>query len=414
MPEKRTIGCVRLRPRGENWQADFRNPKTGRRDRRLIRAVNQTDAERQGLDLHVRLTTGQFQSVPADDLAVVDAFGRAIADSRGRPRTRRHYASQADLFRGWLAETRPAVRYWSEVHTDTLRAYVSHCVKVGLAHESIRHRLAVVKLTSRYWYENDPERYRDAARPVRMPLKSEDPFERAEKERAKALCRDDLVAFLDFLKNDRPHIGRIVMLQAMCGLRLMEALALRECDVDFRLETIRVAKTETHEPKTPSSYRVIPVPTEVLAMLRDQIATLPIGNRERPIMLGQDNAEPYRDHSGYLAVYRRAVGRFWKQTGLDLRRFQPHWFRATFASAVRSLGADVRHVQAYLGHSRRDVLGQFYEQIGLAQLRSVTAAFEKWCHQSGTEGREARIAIGGGFPVSVAESVVKDGAGDGS
>jgi len=266
----------------------------------------------------------------------------------------------------------------SSARPKTPRAYLAHCIKAGLAHESIRHRLAVVKLTSRFWFENDPERYRDVARPVRLPAKNEDPFERAEKERRKALSREDLAAFLAFLATDRPHQRRIVMLQACCGPRSMAALALRESDVDLRHGTIRVAKTQTHMPRNQTSYREIPVPPDVLTMLREQIATLPIGDRERAVMLGQGNEEPYQDHSGYRLVINRAAERFWRETGdKALVGFQPHWFRATFASAVRGMGADVRHVQAYLGHSRGDVLGLHYGQISLEQLREVVATFEK-------------------------------------
>jgi len=204
------IGSVRLRRRGENWQADFRF--RGRRERRLIVAVYRKDAERQALDLHVALTTGKYQGVaPApEDLTIADAFGRAIADCRGNARTRAHYAHEADMFRRWLAEARPNVRYWSAIQTETLRAYPAHCIKAGLAHDSIRLRLGIVKMTSRYWFENDPERYRDVARPVRLPARNEDPFERAEKERRKALSRDALATFLDFLATDRPHLRRIV------------------------------------------------------------------------------------------------------------------------------------------------------------------------------------------------------------
>jgi len=193
------------------------------------------------------------------------------------------------------------------------------------------------------------------------------------------------------------------MLQAMCGLRTMEALALRECDVDLRQGTIRIAKTQTHTPKNRTSYREIPVPSEVLTMLREQIATLPIGDRERPVMLSLGNKEAYQDHSGYRLAIKRAIKRFWKQTGNKaLVGFQPHWFRATFASAVRSMGAG--HVQAYLGHSRRDMLGQHYEQISLAQLRAVAAAFEKWCHHDGTEAERPKTAVSGGRLVGSAES----------
>ena len=49
------IGCVRLRKRGKNWQADFKHDR--KRCRLTICALDQEDAERQAGDLHLELTT---------------------------------------------------------------------------------------------------------------------------------------------------------------------------------------------------------------------------------------------------------------------------------------------------------------------------------------------------------------------
>ena len=182
----------------------------------------------------------------------------------------------------------------------------------------------------------------------------------------------------------------------------LEALALRECDVDLQAATITITETTTHTPKNQFSYRTIPVPSLVLAMLRGLIAGLPIGDRTRPVGAAQlflSAADaPWVGFSGYShALSRKTFKACWRERGIGaLRDFQPHHLRATFASGVLAAGADSRVVQAYMGQARGggDVLGRHYEQIPPERMRAVIIpAVEKWCYQTATSDF-ARLAVG--------------------
>jgi len=140
-------------------------------------------------------------------------------------------------------------------------------------------------MASRYWSENEPERYRDVARAAKLPKDETNPLERAERERAKALPAADARALLEFLKERRLDLYAPAAVQVLCGLRVLEVLALRECGVDFAQGTVTITQTPHHTPKTRFSYRTIPVPSAVLTVLRDVIGRLPIGDRERPFCL---------------------------------------------------------------------------------------------------------------------------------
>ena len=236
------------------------------------------------------------------------------------------------------------------------------------------------RLARRAWFESEPERYRDIARPVRLPKDESNPLERAKREQAKVLSGSVVKAFLEYLRERRPDLYGPAMLQVLCGLRVLEAVSLRECDVDFEQQTITITETAEHKPKTRSSYRTIPVPPFALSVLRDVIAQLPIGDRGRPIFLS-DRGEPWAGFDGYCHALPRALQACWREAGIaELRTFYPHWFRAAFATGVRAQGADARVLQASLGHSRGDMLGLHYEQITIDQMKAVILpATEKFC-----------------------------------
>jgi len=80
-----------------------------------------------------------------------------------------------------------------------------------------------------------------------------------------------------------------------------------------------------------------------------------------------------------------------QQSGIEaLRGYKPRWLRASFASAVLSVGADRTLVKEYMGHSQGDVLGLHYEQISIERLRStILPAIETWWHKSVTTEKPA-------------------------
>jgi len=98
-----------------------------------------------------------------------------------------------------------------------------HCHReLKLSRPGVRSRLLVIKMASRYWMQNEPDKYRDFAAPVKLPKDETNPLARAERERAKALSAADARALLEFLRERRPDLYGPAMLQTLCGLRVLD------------------------------------------------------------------------------------------------------------------------------------------------------------------------------------------------
>ena len=78
-------------------------------------------------------------------------------------------------------------------------------------------------------------------------------------------------ALLDGLKSHGSDLWPIASLQALAGLRVLEAASLRIQDRDLGSGLITIAQTAHHMPKTVASARTIPVCCDVVEAL--EIAT---------------------------------------------------------------------------------------------------------------------------------------------
>src|SRR5664279_82267 len=99
-----------------------------------------------------------------------------------------------------------------------------------------------------------------------------------ERERVIPLTVGEVMALADAMP-DRNRA--MVIVQATCGLRISELVALRLEDINFLKRTVRVEyQFETHtkrrvEPKTPRSRRTLPLPTFTAEVLAAHLAKYP-------------------------------------------------------------------------------------------------------------------------------------------
>jgi integrase/recombinase XerD len=148
------------------------------------------------------------------------------------------------------------------------------------------------------------------------------------------------------------------------GLRRMELLNLKLYDVDQKhgLVTVREGKGKRD--------RVVPIGDRALAWLDVYLNTLRpeiVRNPDSGFVFLNTNGVPFTpNHLSWLA--RRYV----KSAGIG-KGGACHIFRHTMATLMLEGGADIRYIQAMLGHVRLDTT-QIYTHVSIRMLKQVHTA----------------------------------------
>ncbi len=287
---------------------------------------------------------------PIRDRFVDDFFRFLEVERNAAPRTLTNY-------RHALAELRktPHLPAWKELTADHFRRYLFECSKRGMARPTIRLHFAALRtfykfLTERHDLKNNP------LKEVQLPkLEKKLPLVLTSKQIDELLSAPFRVE-----KSSRAPVwmpardGAILELFYSSGLRLAELVALDVSHVDVYSESVRVLGKGRKE-------RVVPVGAPALAAI-------------------QRYRQEANVHAGplFLSKVRRRLSR--ENVWLVLKRYlphttipvqvSPHKLRHSFATHLLDAGADLRSVQALLGHASLSTT-QIYTHVTIERLKKA-------------------------------------------
>lgn len=251
----------------------------------------------------------------------------------------------------------PLIGDMGNVDTICLRAYLANRQRRGLAHKSTARALSSLRgfykfLDRKYGIKNDAIGLISSPKVPRKLSKAIDPVDVENMHDAirDIDARDPWIAARDWA---------LVVLLFGCGLRISEALGIRNRDVHGRPEILRITGKGGKE-------RLVPVLPVVWDAIEKYTKLRPFGNEaEEPL---------FRSVRGLPMSARMA-----EKVIESLRNYlqlpdyvTPHALRHTFATALLAGGADLRSLQELLGHSSLSTT-QLYTRVNMAEISNIYA-----------------------------------------
>ncbi|MBP5485592.1 MAG: tyrosine recombinase XerC [Alphaproteobacteria bacterium] len=177
---------------------------------------------------------------------------------------------------------------------------------------------------------------------------------------------DDMHGAINAIDENEPWIAArdwaLVTLLFGCGLRISEALSLKNCDIAGAPETLRIMGKGSKE-------RIVPVLPAVNRAIEKYIAVRPFGNTATDPLFRSVRGLPMSARMAEKVIEKL-------RHYLQLPDYvTPHALRHTFATALLSDGADLRSLQELLGHSSLSTT-QLYTKVNMAEIMNI---YEK-CH----------------------------------
>lgn len=150
---------------------------------------------------------------------------------------------------------------------------------------------------------------------------------------------------------DAPNASLVYVL-AYTGIRIGEALALRCADVDLKSRSIRILRTQSIDAQSclvetlpkGNRTRIVPIPEPLLPCLRLLLS----GHADSDYMFRGPRGGRQTTNNWRMRVWVPAL----QKTGMDvIDGLVVHSLRHTYASLAIKAGADVKTLQAVLGHA---------------------------------------------------------------
>ncbi len=241
----------------------------------------------------------------------------------------------------------------SSLSSDDVRSFIAHLISEGISAPSIARCLAAVRGFHRHLLIDG--------------LTVSDPTETIEtpggwKRLPKTLSGEEVVSLLHQPDNTELGMRDKAMLELLyaTGLRVSELVGLSLRDVNLERGFLIVVGKGSKE-------RVVPLGDVAAAHVQTYL------ERARPLLLKKGDSEAL-----FVSRRRRAMTRqmFWERIKYYVRKagirsnVSPHTLRHSFATHLLDNGADLRAVQAMLGHADISTT-QIYTHVSRERLKRI-------------------------------------------
>jgi integrase/recombinase XerC len=283
---------------------------------------------------------------------LVEQFLRYLAvEKNASPRTLKAYREALLAFRA-LNPTP-----WKKCETDEFRNYLFALMKRDQARSYVRLQFSALRSFYRFLMERKKLRH-DPVRDVQLPKRPNKlPLVLTRRQ-----VEELLAAPLKVPKNRAAPVwmplrdAAIMELFYSSGLRLSELAALDVADVDLYTESVRVFGKGRKERVCPVGAPALEAVQRYRAAANVHVGALFINSRRKRIST----------RSIWLVLKR-----YLRHTSIPIS-ISPHKLRHSFATHMLDRGADLRSVQALLGHASLSTT-QIYTHVTVERLKKAYA-----------------------------------------
>ena len=269
--------------------------------------------------------------VVSEAAALIDEYLGSLQVERGAAlNTLAAYRRDLKGFESFLAREHHTI---ADVGVTDLSRFLGALRRRGLGSRSIARHLSAVRGLYRFLLDagrvrRDPTQHLDSPRPARrLP---------------RTLSLEDAAALVEAPDTTRPDGLRdraLLELLYASGLRASEALGLRIEDVNFKAGYVMVIGKGDRQRLVPAGARALDWVRQYLTTVRPRQV-----RRECPTLF-LNRAGGAMSRQALWGLIRRAARRAGLRAAVS-----PHTLRHSFASHLLERGADLRSVQAMLGH----------------------------------------------------------------
>ena len=242
------------------------------------------------------------------------------------------YGTDLREFEGYLEKTETELDF-TKVHADVVRNWISELMDEGRTATSVNRKLSSLRSFYRFLLRRKEITVNPMLKIV--GLKKKKPLPSFVREK-------DMNRLLDGLSFDEGFEGcrdrTILEMFYTTGMRLSELIGLDDVDVDLSARLIKVTGKRNKQ-------RLIPFGDE---LAEDLLIYIKVRNDAFP-----DGAEAFFIRKNGRRMYPMQVYRIVKRNlskVVTLKKKSPHVLRHTFATAMLNDNAELRAVQALLGH----------------------------------------------------------------